>query len=68
MPSWEPSKPTATVPHKTDQARYDQIIAEVTDLLYGYFYQLHSRSLQSQRHRIETPNQEPKSSREVDQS
>ena len=58
MPGWEPIKPATLIPHKTDQARYDQIVAEITELPYSYFYQLHSQTIRP-RHRIEALDQEP---------
>lgn len=57
MPGWEPTKPATLIPHQTEQVRYDQIVAEVADLLYSYFYQLHRQTILHKPHQVEAPDQ-----------
>lgn len=59
MSVWKPTQPTKLTPCKTEQTRYDQIVAEAAELLYSYFYQLHFNSIHRQPHRIESPDQYP---------
>jgi len=45
MATWEPRKPAELIPEIVSQNKYDQTVAELTEVLYSYLYQLHSSNI-----------------------
>lgn len=47
MATWEPQKPAELIPESVSQNKYDQMVVELTEVLYSYLYQLHSSNIPS---------------------
>ena len=44
MATWEPTKPAERAVEIVPQEKYNQMVAELSEVLYSYLYQLHSSS------------------------